>query len=143
MRARIFRFRDDGSGSVLGPLEAAIMEIIWAAQKTVTVSDVETSLRARGEDLAYSTVKTVMTNLAEKGILAKHAAGRANTFTATQARAAFERAAIGGVVESLLREYRNPLLSHLADEFVTNEASLAEFEELLSERRRNRRDEHA
>jgi predicted transcriptional regulator len=142
MRAKLFRFRDDGSGSVLGPLEAAIMKVLWAGQATMTVGDVEAVLRTHGETLAYSTVKTVMTNLVGKGLLTKRAEGRANAFTVTQTRAAFERAAIGGVVESLLHEYRNPLLSHLADEFVTNEASLAEFELLLAERRRNRR-EHA
>jgi predicted transcriptional regulator len=140
MRAKLFRFRDDGSGSVLGPLEAVIMDIIWTAQATMTVGDLEAALRTRGENLAYSTVKTVMTNLVEKGLLTKRAAGRANEFTATQTRTAFERTAIGGVVDSLLREYRNPLLSHLADELVTNKASLAEFEHLLAERRQNRRE---
>jgi predicted transcriptional regulator len=117
------------------------MDVIWRAQATVTVSDVEATFRARGEEFAYSTVKTVMTNLVKKGLLTKRAAGRANAFTATQTRAAFERVAVGGVVNSLLREYRNPLLSHLADELIANEASLAEFEHLLAERRRKRGDD--
>jgi predicted transcriptional regulator len=106
----------------------------------MTVGDVDALLHARGENLAYSTIKTVMTNLTKKGLLTKRPAGRANAFTAAQTRAAFERSIIGRVVDGLLRGYRNPVLAHLADELIANEESLTEFERLLAERRGKQRD---
>jgi len=84
MRARIFRPGRRGSATVLGPLEADVMDAVWATGQAVTVSDLMDVLARRKKPLAYSTIKTILTNLADKGYLVKRAAGRANSFAAAQ-----------------------------------------------------------
>lgn len=114
------------------------MDAVWASGLPVTVGDIAGALGRRKPTLAYSTVKAVLSNLAEKGYLSKRLVGRANSFVAKQSKEDFERDVVGGVLDSLLRDYRNPLLSHLADELADDPKSIAEFERLLAERKRRR-----
>ncbi|MDQ2909235.1 MAG: BlaI/MecI/CopY family transcriptional regulator [Candidatus Eremiobacteraeota bacterium] len=118
------------------------MEIVWSLADWVSVNDVIAQLRyKRGErPLAYTTVKTVLQNLADKRHLKKRAAGKANVFKAVQNRAAFQSAVIGEVVGSLLRTQRNPLLAHIAGELAADDEGYAEFEQLLAEKRAQRGD---
>jgi len=69
---------DQGSsGSMLGPLEAEVMGVLWRADGAMTVREVATELNAgRGAPLAYTTVMTVMSRLAGKGVLARSRSGR-------------------------------------------------------------------
>src|SRR5579864_295155 len=107
MRTRVFKPGSHGSAAVLGPLEADVMNAVWAAGRPVTVADVMPELNRQHKALAYSTIKTILTNLTEKGYLSKRASGRANTFAAKQTKQEFEREVVDGVVGSLLRDYRN------------------------------------
>ena len=140
MRAKVYRPGERGSAASFGPLEAEVMDSVWAAGKPVTVGDVVDARGRRKPMLAYSTIKAVLTNLVDKGYLAKRLIGRANSFVAKQSKEEFERDVVGGVVDSLLRDYRNPLLSHLADELADDPKSIAEFERLVAERKRRRAD---
>ena len=138
MRAKVFRPGERGSAATFGPLEAEVMDDVWAAGKPVTVGDIADARARRKPILAYSTIKAVLTNLVDKGYLSKQLIGRANSFVAKQSKEEFQRDVVGGVVDSLLRDYRNPLLSHLADELADDPKSIAEFERLLAERKRRR-----
>ena len=61
-----------GAGSTLGPLEAEVMAVLWRANRPLPVRDVAAELNAgRDTPLAYTTVMTVMSRLAGKGILAR------------------------------------------------------------------------
>jgi predicted transcriptional regulator len=65
-----------GSGT-LGPLEAEVMAVVWRAGAPVAVREVVDRLNAgRATPLAYTTVMTVMSRLAGKGILAREQEGR-------------------------------------------------------------------
>lgn len=65
-----------GSGP-LGPLEAEVMGVVWQAGAPVAVREVVDRLNAgRATPLAYTTVMTVMSRLAGKGILAREQEGR-------------------------------------------------------------------
>jgi predicted transcriptional regulator len=66
-----------GNGSMLGPLEAEVMAVLWRAGQPLPVRDVAAELNAvRNPALAYTTVMTVMSRLAGKGILARSRSGR-------------------------------------------------------------------
>jgi len=54
----------------LGPLEHAIMRIVWAYAAPITVKHVQETLSA-DRDVAYTTVLTTMVRLAEKGLLTR------------------------------------------------------------------------
>lgn len=69
----------------LGPLEAAIMDLLWAADRPSTVRDVLENLQ-RHRSTAYTTVMTVMDNLHRKGFLARQLDGRAYRYWPTQTR---------------------------------------------------------
>src|SRR5690349_7256712 len=55
-----------GLRKILGDLEADVMEAIWALGQA-TVHDVHQRLADANRELAYTTVMTVMSRLAEKG----------------------------------------------------------------------------
>jgi predicted transcriptional regulator len=140
MKGRIFRLDRAGTPTALGPLETRLMEIVWSLDGWFTVADVVAQMNyKRGEkSLAYTTIKTVLTNLSEKRHLKKRAAGRANEFKAVLSRDDFERAFIDNVVGPLLQNQRNPLLAHIADELASDDESYAEFERILAEKRAQR-----
>ena len=71
-----------GAGSTLGPLEAEVMAVLWRAGRPLPVREVAAEVNAgRGAPLAYTTVMTVMSRLASKGILARSRSGRRFVYT--------------------------------------------------------------
>lgn len=135
MTGRAFRPGRRGIAAVLGPLEADVMETVWAAGTAVTVSDVTASFHRKRRKLAYSTLKTILTNLAAKGYLTKRAIGRANEFAAKKTKADLEKEVVGDVCASLMRDYRSPVFAHWADELARNPEATAELERLIAQRR--------
>src|SRR5260370_9347549 len=92
-----------------GPLEAEVMDVVWAAGAPVSVRDVMGRLNeGRAEPLAYTTVMTVMGRLAEKGALARRQAGRGYVYEATAA----DRAGIA--VQNVIRPYVDEAMAHFA-----------------------------
>ncbi len=67
----------DGLEKILGPLEAEIMRVVWDCEPPVTPRQVLDQINERRDQpLAYTTVMTVMTRLAEKGLLGRTPAPR-------------------------------------------------------------------
>jgi predicted transcriptional regulator len=123
----------------LGPLESEVIQALWNLGGWVRVSEVlEERERRGGTTLAYSTIKAVLTNLHTKGHLEKRSEGKQNAFRPKLSREAFAARAVGRVVDPLFRDHRNPLLAHIVDELLDDEAGLAEFEALLAARKRQR-----
>ena len=136
---RIFRLSRKGAGTVLGPLENEVMEIVWSEGEPVSVARVQDGLARRRKTLAYSTIKAVLSNLAAKGYLRKRSRGRSNVFAAVQTRDEFRKRLVAEVLGSLVRDYRNPLLSHLVDELADEPGSLDDLERLIAEKRKGER----
>jgi predicted transcriptional regulator len=78
-----FRFSPakDGLVKVLGPLETDIMQVIWH-DKCSTVEKVHRAL-AQNRDIAYTTVMTTMSRLADKGVLNRQRDGLAYVYDPT------------------------------------------------------------
>jgi predicted transcriptional regulator len=68
-----------------GDLEAAIMDVVWAAGAPVRVREVADRLN-RDRPLAFNTVQTVMEILFRKGWLARSRDGRAYLYVAGRTR---------------------------------------------------------
>lgn len=63
--------------TALGPLEGAVMEILWARAESMTVRQVMDELnRHRRSQLAYTTVMTTLARLADKDAVTRHPHGR-------------------------------------------------------------------
>ncbi len=73
---------ESGGSSALGPLEAEVMAVLWQAEAPVSVRAVADRLNAdRTPPLAYTTVMTVLSRLAGKGILVREQQGRGFVYT--------------------------------------------------------------
>jgi predicted transcriptional regulator len=68
-----------------GELEAAIMDVVWAAGAPVRVREVADQLN-RDRPLAFNTVQTVMEILYRKGWLTRHKDGRAYWYEPAKTR---------------------------------------------------------
>ncbi|MGH2725597.1 MAG: BlaI/MecI/CopY family transcriptional regulator, partial [Actinomycetota bacterium] len=119
--------RDDGTvEKVLGPLEAEVMRAIWRTKAPVSVRDVLDSLNRRRPDaLAYTTVMTVMSRLAEKDILTRTPHGRAYIYEA----AVPDAAAIA--VRGLVRDFGESAVAQFVDEVRSDPKLLRRLERLL------------
>ena len=130
-------FRPDagGSASVLGPLESTVLNVLWDLGTAATVGDVVKRLASQGNRVHYSSAKTTLNTLVGKGYAEKRSVGRANAFAAKVTRAEFDSRVVHGVVGGLMRNYRNPLLSHLAEQLAQDDVSLEEFRRLIEQHR--------
>lgn len=126
----------NGSASVLGPLESSVLNALWDVGGAATVGDVVDRLTSQGRSVHYSSAKTTLNTLVSKGYVEKRSIGRANAFAAKVTRAEFDANVVAGVVGGLMRNYRNPLLSHLAETFAHDDSSLEEFRKLIEEHRK-------
>jgi predicted transcriptional regulator len=82
-----------------GDLEAAIMDVVWAATDRLLVRDVWASLNKERE-LAYTTVQTVMDILHRKGWLDREKQGRAYAYWATRSREDYAASLLGQALEA-------------------------------------------
>jgi predicted transcriptional regulator len=71
--------------SRFGDLEAAIMDVMWAAERPLRVREVADELN-RGRPLAFNTVQTVMEILFRKGWLNRRKDGRAYWYVSAASR---------------------------------------------------------
>jgi len=95
----------------LGPLEAAVMRIVWDRQR-VNVRDVYEELRLRRRT-AYTTVMTTLNNLARKGLLRKDRSAEAFVYTPAVTDVEVAKAVLDVVVESLMGGRVGPLVEYL------------------------------
>lgn len=115
---------------VLGSLEAEVMQVAWEAREPLSVRAVLDRLNARRTPrLAYTTVMTVMSRLAEKQILRRTMNGRGYVYEA----ALPDAAAIA--VRNLVRDFGDAAVAGFVDEARADPKLRARLERLLRERR--------
>lgn len=113
---------------MLGPLENEVMQAVWSADQPVSVRDVVERLNGRRRDeLAYTTVMTVMSRLAEKGVLTRVRAGRGYLYEAAAPDAA------GLAVRGVLREHGDAAIAHFVEEARADPKALKRLQKLLAE----------
>jgi len=102
-----------GMGRLFGHLEAAIMEVLWRLGDG-TVPAVVAEL---GADVQYNTVQTVMTRLAEKGVLLRQltSPGGAYLYRPVESRDAFVARVSRDLVSSLLAEFGDAAIAGFLD----------------------------
>ncbi len=101
----------DELSRVLGPLEAEVMQVMWATDGRMSVRAVLDRLNdGRDSPLAYTTVMTVMARLAEKDVLRRQRDGRGYVYEPVAADAA----AIA--VRSVMRDFGDAAVAQFVDE---------------------------
>jgi predicted transcriptional regulator len=115
-------------GTRFGPLEAEVMDVVWAATGPVSVRDVAERLNdGRSEPLAYTTVMTVMSRLAQKHVLERRREGRGYLYEPSAADAA------GIAVKNVIRTYGDEALAHFVEEARADPDVLRRMQRLLGE----------
>ena len=110
-----FRFSPtkDGLVKVLGPLETEIMQIIWQDERS-TVKKVHRKL-SQHRDIAYTTVMTTMSRLAEKGVLSRHREGLAYVYAPAITEDDFVTMVVQQVLDGLLDDYSETAIDYMVD----------------------------
>jgi predicted transcriptional regulator len=85
-------------GSMLGPLETQLLELLWAQQRPATVRHMRRAL----PELAYTTIMTTLDRLYRKGLLLRDKAGRAFAYAPRYTRAELLSELISGQVADVL-----------------------------------------
>jgi predicted transcriptional regulator len=105
----------------LGKLEAAVMNVLWAADGRLTVREVLEQLPSQ-RNLAYTTVMTVLTNLHRKEMVDREAAGRAYIYRPTLSREEVAAASLREVLAA--SEDPGKVLLHFAQTASDEESSV-------------------
>jgi predicted transcriptional regulator len=126
-----------GLRQVMGELEEEIMECVWELGP-LSVREVHRCLLAR-RDIAYTTVMTVMSRLAEKGLLARHAKGRAFIYSAPVPRDEYCAGVAKDFIAGMLAGASKPVLAHFVESLTADDtAQLDMLAEIIEEKRRAR-----
>ncbi|MCZ6776220.1 MAG: BlaI/MecI/CopY family transcriptional regulator [Ignavibacteria bacterium] len=135
-----FTFDPDKKGlrKILGHLETDVMELVWV-EGEMTVRQVHKKLKSR-RNIAYTTVMTVMSRLAEKGLLRKVKEGAAFVYRATSSREEFSRSTVRKVVNGLLGDFTEPAISQFVDSIGDSQPENMEELARLIEQKRKKKD---
>jgi predicted transcriptional regulator len=115
-----FRFSPakDGLVKVLGPLETEIMQVIWH-DKCSTVKKVHRAL-SQNREIAYTTVMTTMSRLADKGVLNRQRDGLAYIYDPALSEEDFVTMVVQQVLDGLLTDYSDTAVDYMIDFLVRN-----------------------
>jgi predicted transcriptional regulator len=99
---------------LLGELEGAVMQIVWARGE-VNVREVWLTLQPT-RPLAYTTVMTVMSRLAQKGVLAVRKHGKSYYYRATATPDAFVAARAQAAIRDVIANFGDVALVQMLRE---------------------------
>lgn len=134
-----FKFDPNKKGlrKILGDLEVEIMEIVWAKGEQ-TGRQVYDRIK-ENRNIAYTTVMTVMSRLADKGLLAKTKQGAAFVYRATTTRDEFTQSTLKKVINELVRDFVTPAISQFVDSVEdVNPGKMEELVRLIEEKKRQK-----
>ena len=112
--------------------EAELMEILWQRGPS-TVAEVRESL---ADDLAYTTVLTILRTLEAKGYVSHSEEGRAHRYSASVERDVAQRSALKALSRKLFKGSTELLLTHLVADEKLSDAEIRRIKRLLDERAR-------
>jgi predicted transcriptional regulator len=125
-----------GAGHVLGELESAVMEVLWA-ESGQTVNHVEERLRNKRE-IAHTTVLTTLDRMYQKGYLTREKQAKAFVYSPRYTRSEFERMMAQEVLGALIGHSAENALSTFVDLIGNDPGVLDQLEEKIREKRRQR-----
>jgi predicted transcriptional regulator len=118
------------SGGLLGPLEAEVMEVMWAAGAPLSVRAVLDELNGRRrQPLAYTTVMTVMARLAEKDVLHRTKDGRGYLYEPAVGNEA------GIAVRDVIRDFGESALASFVEQARADPKLLKRLERLMRQQK--------
>jgi predicted transcriptional regulator len=98
-----------------GPLELTILGL-FSGEETLSAGDVQQRLSAAGDELAYTTVMTVLSRLAEKGALSRKRDGKRFVYRVSQKTAKLKSSVVARLHRTLFAGTRLKPFAALLDE---------------------------
>ena len=117
---------------VLADREAELMEVLWDHGPS-TVNEVKERVP---DDLAYTTVLTILRTLETKGYVTHDAEGKAHRYSALIERDAARRSALQAMAEKFFKGSTTGLLTHLVADEKLKPADIRRLRALLAQRGR-------
>lgn len=120
----------------LSNLELDVMRLIWR-DKEVIVPDLHRELE-RDRGLTYSTVKTIVDRLEEKGAIGRiRTYGRTILYGPRIEEGTLAKPMIKDLVRRLFGGEARPMISHLLDEAELSSEDLAYLEQVIAQKRKD------
>ncbi|HEX6559283.1 MAG TPA: BlaI/MecI/CopY family transcriptional regulator [Longimicrobiales bacterium] len=110
--------------------ELDIMSVLWE-HGSATVAEVRDALH---DELAYTTVLTILRTLEEKGYVTHQEEGRAHRYLPAVERARAEKSAVGRLLRKLFRGSPELLLTQLVADRKLTDSDLKRMRRLIDER---------
>jgi predicted transcriptional regulator len=117
---------------VLADREAELMEVLWDHGPS-TVSEVKERVP---DELAYTTVLTILRTLETKGYVTHDSEGKAHRYSALIERDAARRSALAAMAEKFFKGSTAVLLTHLVADEKLKPADVKRLRTLLAQRGR-------
>ena len=114
---------------VLYERELEVMEVLWE-KGSATVAEVRDALE---DEMAYTTVLTVLRRLAEKGFVGHDEEGRAHRYRPLVERAQARESALERLTRKLFAGSPELLLTHLVSHRKLSEAELRRLRDLVDD----------
>ena len=119
----------------MGDLEAEVLECVWDLG-SASVKDVHLCLLERRE-IAYTTVMTVMSRLAAKGLLVSRQVGRAYVYEAAAGREQFCAGVVKGFMSDMLAGADRAVLARFVDSVTDRDIEQLDLlAQIIEEKRR-------
>lgn len=115
--------------------EADVMAVLWQRGPS-TVAEVRDRL---SDDLAYTTVLTILRTLEDKGYVAHEQEGRAHRYAALVEREVARRSALHAVTRRFFDGSKAMLLAHLVDDDKLSEDEIERIRSLLRRRSKSKK----
>ncbi|MFC7392239.1 BlaI/MecI/CopY family transcriptional regulator [Scopulibacillus cellulosilyticus] len=120
---------DSTLANILGPLELKVMKCLWAFEEA-TVQKVLDALNKK-EDYAYTTIMTVMSRLAQKGILQRVKSGRSYQYKPIYTEEALIRHMSSQAVHQVLDHYGDTAIAQFVDTVGASPEQLKKLKDLI------------
>ena len=122
----------------LGERELDIMQSLWKLERA-TVAQVQEDLRGQGEDIAYTTVQTMLNRLEAKNLVARDDSERTHRYYAVLEERAVAGNALQKLVERFFRGSTEALVTRLVEKDLSPK-ELARIQNLIDKHRTEERE---
>lgn len=122
--------RRKSNSSQLTPLEMRIMQVLWSGGEPMTVQAVQEGLE---EELAYTTVQTMLNVLTRKGHLERERTGRAFVYRTLKSRETSSGGAVRDLLNRIFDGSVESLLMNLVQTRQIDRAELAKLAQKVAE----------
>jgi len=120
--------------TILGPLEAEVMNTIWGMKTPVRVREVYEEIK-KERKIAYTTVMSTMNTLFEKDLLdrkiTKGRGGLLYVYWPKLSKKEIQRSVVKHVIDSLVKNFGNSVTSYLVEITASDEEKLKAFKKLF------------